>query len=218
MLFETYARSNWGSWPFSAQRSLVPCKRLTRLHSRNHRHSLPPPHDRYVGLCRLLTSSMETILSGDGTSSPFENIDTNMSPTAANISLQAFITTALAKHSSTHQSAFVSHQRPSYWTLTWPRLVLLPPLILVGMNSAYQNRASIQLNIKDALETIKSFWTQWVFEPVRDILDTVRTGGDESAGRVVSKEGLRSDMDVSQESNSVNVLRILLFYSLWREW
>ena len=46
-----------------------------------------------------------------------------------------------------------------------------------------------------SMETVKGFWFGYVVEPIREILNTVRTGGDESA-RIVSKEGVEADRKV----------------------
>lgn len=147
-------------------------------------------HGHYTAMSQLLASSMDSILSGDGVTSPSVNI----SPSSASTSLERFISTTLPRHSAEHQEGFVVHERPGKWTLAWPRYVFLPPLFLLAARSAYHNRDSIYANILDAGETIQSFWVQWVLEPVADILKTVRTGGDDTAGRVISKDGLKSDM------------------------
>lgn len=149
-------------------------------------------HDHYTAMSQLLASSMDSILSGDGMTSP----STNVSPSSASTSLEKFIGITLPQHSAKHQEGFVVHERPGKWTLAWPRYVFLPPLFLFAARSAYHNRDSIYANIMDAGETIRSFWVQWVLEPVADILKTVRTGGDDNAGRVISKDGLKSDMAV----------------------
>lgn len=50
-----------------------------------------------------------------------------------------------------------------------------------------------------AHDTLKGFWFGYVIEPVRGILDTVRTGGDEGA-RIVSQEAVRADLEVRSAS------------------
>lgn len=167
-------------------------------------------HDRYTSLAQLLATSMENILSDNGgLTSPFEKIESqslDFSPNFAASSLQSFLKTSLPSHTANHDSSFVTHRRPGKWILEWPRLVLIPPLLLLAARSAYHNRDTISSNLRDAGETIRGFWVQWVLEPVADILKTVRTGGDDTAGRVISKDGLKSDMDVRDLSRHFYLL------------
>lgn len=157
--------------------------------------AISSPHDRDSVLAQLLAASLHTILGSDKVNTP-EQIEPGISTSNASMPLQKVLRDALPVHSVRHQNLFTAHRRPGRWTRLWPRLVLFPPLILLTMRSVYQNRNSICATIIDAGRTVHSFWTQWVLEPIRDILKTVRTSGDDGAGRVISKDGLKSDMDV----------------------
>jgi nuclear-control-of-ATPase protein 2 len=57
----------------------------------------------------------------------------------------------------------------------------------------WSSRSSLQSYINDAIGTIQGFWKGWVIEPIRGIVNTVRSGGME--GALISKEGLKSDLD-----------------------
>lgn len=153
-------------------------------------------HDQYTALVHHLASSMERILEGHELSPSLERTEPVTSAATASMSLQKVLQIALPSHSTRHQNLFIVHQRPGRWTRSWPRLVLFPPLILLGVRSVYHNRSSIYATIIDAGHTVHSFCTERVLEPIRDILNTVRTSGDEGAARIISRDGLKSDMDV----------------------
>jgi hypothetical protein len=85
--------------------------------------------------------------------------------------------------------------RPRTATRLWPFLVLLPLII----RQAASYLPAVQASIGDAREMIHGFWQGWVVEPALGIIDTVRHGGGEDAGKglsVISKDGMKSDMDV----------------------
>jgi len=58
----------------------------------------------------------------------------------------------------------------------------------------YGSRESIVQSLDKAIETIRGFWMGYVLAPLRDIISTVRTGGDDGL-RIVSKDGLKADME-----------------------
>ena len=119
------------------------------------------------------------------------------------MSLWRVLQVTLPSRSAKHQNLFTAYQRPGRWTRSWPRLLLFRPLILLTMRLAYQNRSSIYTAIIDAGHTIRSFWTERVIEPIRDILKTVKTSGDKGAARVISRDGLKSDMEAGALVNSI---------------
>ncbi|EPT05130.1 hypothetical protein FOMPIDRAFT_1027347 [Fomitopsis schrenkii] len=82
--------------------------------------------------------------------------------------------------------------RPSRLTLLWPRLVFLPPLALYAAKTAYASRESLYELALEAVETIKGFWEQWLLEPFKDIIKTVRAGGED--GVIVSRESVQADL------------------------
>ncbi|EJD50834.1 NCA2-domain-containing protein [Auricularia subglabra TFB-10046 SS5] len=93
-------------------------------------------------------------------------------------------------HQSAHADALEDLKRPSALVRAWPRLLLVPPLVWAGVHYA----AGLRLGLRDAVETIKGFWSGYVVAPVKDILDTVRTGGEDGV-RIVTPEGLKADME-----------------------
>lgn len=85
--------------------------------------------------------------------------------------------------------------RPSFLTRTWPRILLGPPIALLMFRMIYNSRDSIFESLKNARETVEGFWTGYVMSPIREILDTVRTGGGDGP-RIISQDGMKADMEV----------------------
>lgn len=85
--------------------------------------------------------------------------------------------------------------RPTALTRLWPPLLLIP--LLIPFLSPYV--PALKDAVRDARETALGFWRGWVVEPVMGIIETVRHGGGEGSGNltVMSKEGMKSDMEVS---------------------
>lgn len=87
--------------------------------------------------------------------------------------------------------------RPNALTRLWPPLLLLP--LLIPILSPYI--PVLKDAVRDAKETARGFWKGWVVEPLMGIIDTVRHGGGEGGGEsslsVMSKEGMKGDMEVS---------------------
>lgn len=95
-----------------------------------------------------------------------------------------------------HQEYLMSQNlmRPSRLTLFWPKLVLLPPLTLYALRSLYASRASLVDVARDARQTIEGFLKGWLIEPLKEVLKTVRAGGEN--GVIIRKEGVAADFDV----------------------
>jgi nuclear control of ATPase protein 2 len=117
--------------------------------------------------------------------------------TLANDTLQTHIT----QHKNYLQSQKLN--RPSRLTLIWPRLVILPPISIYLLRAAYGSRASLAVMAKEAVETLEGFFTDWLLEPVKGIIKTIRAGGEE--GVIVTKEGVAADMDVSSWYMSITI-------------
>ncbi|KAF9013543.1 ATP synthase regulation protein NCA2-domain-containing protein [Cyathus striatus] len=100
--------------------------------------------------------------------------------------------------------------RPSRWVLLWPKLLLLPPLALYGLKSIYASRATLYNFSIDAKETVEGFIKGWLIEPIRDVLKTVRAGGEEAV--LVHKEGVAAELD-SLERMSLSLARDELHYN-----
>ncbi|KAH7928456.1 NCA2-domain-containing protein [Leucogyrophana mollusca] len=105
-----------------------------------------------------------------------------------------------------HAGIFTSHRdshnayldtqdlrRPSRLALLWPRLFLLPPLGLYCVRCVYASRASLMELAQDTIETARDFFKDWLLEPVKEIVKTIRTGGED--GVIVRKEAIAADLD-----------------------
>ena len=106
-------------------------------------------------------------------------------------------TTCRSSASALQTSALYTQDlvRPSRLTLLWPQLVFLPPLALYAAKTAYASRDSLYELALEAVDTVKGFWEQWLLEPFRDIIRTVRAGGED--GVIVSRESVQADLAVS---------------------
>lgn len=85
-------------------------------------------------------------------------------------------------------------ERPSYWVRLWPKIVFLPPLLLYATRSLYNSRASLAQVADDIKETGGAFIKGWLLEPLKDVIRTVRAGGEE--GVLVRQEAVQADRDV----------------------
>ncbi len=95
-----------------------------------------------------------------------------------------------------YSSQFSSLSRPGRLTLLWPKVVFYPVAGLYLLRFTYASRDKLWQSLSDAHETIRGFWYGWVLTPLKDVINTVRTGGDSDEGlRIVTKDGLRADME-----------------------
>lgn len=132
--------------------------------------------------------------------------------------LHSFINTTLPTHYSLHTSRLDTHDllRPSRLTLLWPRIVFLPPLLLYAASSAYSSRASLDHVAREAWNTVKSFWEGWLLGPLKDVIKTVRTSGED--GVIVTQASVKADLEVWLFLNTVIIQlispwRVVLLYS-----
>ncbi|KAJ7654165.1 ATP synthase regulation protein NCA2-domain-containing protein [Mycena rosella] len=115
----------------------------------------------------------------------------------------------LPNHIAAHGSAIQQFRRPSRLILLWPRLLLFPPLALYTIRSLYASRASIVEMALGAKETVEGFVKNSLIDPLKEILKTVRTGGED--GVIVRKEGVAADLD-SLERMTLSLARDQLHY------
>ena len=103
----------------------------------------------------------------------------------------------------------------------WPRILLIPPLSLFTFKLIYGSRDTIIEMLYNIHETITGFWTGYVIEPIRGILDTVRTGGDDRVS-IVTPEALKADLDVSSNLFIFSYQQLHtnhhLTFSRWNAW
>ncbi|KIY45674.1 NCA2-domain-containing protein [Fistulina hepatica ATCC 64428] len=102
--------------------------------------------------------------------------------------------------------------RPGRLTRLWPRLLLGPPLFVIGVRALWQERSTLYSMLLDVRETARGFLIGWVVEPIKDVLRTVRAGEDGSGGVIVRKEGVMADVE-SLERMTLDLARDKLHYS-----
>jgi len=109
--------------------------------------------------------------------------------------LRTFAYNTLPTHIFGHEDRMISHglRRPSRWTLLWPRIMFLPPLVLYAIRSAYVSRASLTQLAQDTVDTMKDFWEDWLLAPLKDVVKTVRAGSDD--GVIITRESVKADLD-----------------------
>ncbi|KAH9936205.1 ATP synthase regulation protein NCA2-domain-containing protein [Fomitopsis serialis] len=142
----------------------------------------------------LEDESLQQMILGDTPTAA--DVSAGAVPALQNIAAALSDTTGGPSSSSTLRTSTLSARnlaRPSRLTLLWPRLVFLPPLALYAAKTAYASRASLCGMGREAVETIRGFWEQWLLEPLRDVVKTVRAGGED--GVIVSRESVKADLD-----------------------
>ncbi|GAA5887811.1 hypothetical protein JCM16303_002338 [Sporobolomyces ruberrimus] len=107
-------------------------------------------------------------------------------------SLHFLLSRTFPSHSSTFHSRITSLHKPSFLTRSWPYLLSIPLVTALTARTIYNNRQSLLNYALDGVETTKRFLIDWVIEPVRKILDTVR-GGEGMA--LMGRDSLRSDLE-----------------------
>lgn len=68
--------------------------------------------------------------------------------------------------------------RPSALTRFWFTFLFLPPALYFGARTFIKNQDWIKEQVDNAKDTIKGFFVQWVWEPMEDIFNTMRGGGE----------------------------------------
>lgn len=118
---------------------------------------------------------------------------------------------AFKSHGIIHDAYLEAHdlRRPSRLTLLWPRLFLLPPLMLYCAKHIYASRATLAELILDGANTVQHFFKDWLFDPIKDVLITIRAGGED--GVIVRREAVAADLD-SLERMSLALAKEKLSY------
>lgn len=96
-------------------------------------------------------------------------------------------------------------RRPSRLMRAWPRLVAIPPITFLLFRLVYGSRETFEEQLFRVMDTLSGFCKSYLLQPVREILDTVRTGGEEGF-RIVSQEGVKADMEARSHSFHISVL------------
>ncbi|KAM0792493.1 hypothetical protein ACM66B_005165 [Microbotryomycetes sp. NB124-2] len=108
--------------------------------------------------------------------------------------LSVLLTETLPAHRAATTEAVEPLHRPPFLTRAWPYLLSIPLGGLVLGRTIYNNRDTIIRWFVEAGDTVKSFLVDWVVEPVKDILQTVR-GGDGAGMTLMGRESLKSDLE-----------------------
>lgn len=138
----------------------------------------------------------------------------SLAPPTLSSTLRKLALVVLPSHQSAHVDALGALRRPHVLVRAWPQLLLAPPLVWAGFHYA----ADMRVGLMDAVETIKGFWSGYVVAPVKDILDTVRTGRDDGL-RLVTPEGLKADMEVRAPLDVHDACPLInLLSSHWSVW
>ncbi|KAJ6486110.1 NCA2-domain-containing protein [Mycena vitilis] len=107
--------------------------------------------------------------------------------------VQHISSTLLPSHIAEHNNTIQQLGRPSRLTRIWPTLLILPPVTLYTLRTLYASRASIMDMALEAKETLEGFIKNSLLDPLKEILKTVRTGGED--GVIVRKQGVAADLD-----------------------
>ncbi|KAJ7076389.1 NCA2-domain-containing protein [Mycena belliarum] len=186
---------------------------LTREECRSKRRALEKLRDeraeqlgalvqlRLSEAANAFPSQLATCISG----APFEPLATD------NVEhVQRLSSSLLPAHTASHAHALQPLRRPSRLILLWPTLVLLPPIALYTARTLYASRDSIVQMAGEAKATAAGFVRNSLLEPLREVLKTVRTGGED--GVIVHKEGVAADLE-SLERMTLALARDELHYT-----
>lgn len=113
-------------------------------------------------------------------------------PQADPQALLAILQTHLPRAKQGLNGALTEYGRPSTLERLWFPLLFLPPALYFGATLVGRNKAWIREQIENAKETARGFVVQWVFEPVEDIIKTMRGGGE---GLGVAPETVKTDQE-----------------------
>ncbi|KAJ7070564.1 NCA2-domain-containing protein [Mycena amicta] len=107
--------------------------------------------------------------------------------------VQLISSVLLPRHIEAHGAELGRLCRPSRLSLIWPKLLLYPPLVLFTINSLYNSRVSLAQMALETKETMEGFIKNSLVDPLKEVLKTVRTGGEN--GVIVRREGVVADLD-----------------------
>ena len=148
-------------------------------------------------LSTLGSSTWESLVLLDAVLSPSPSLSALPPPSSADfaLSLHYLLRTVLPSHTTSFSNTFTSLRRPGILTRSWPYLLSIPLVTVVAGRTIYNSREQIKKWVMAARETVEGFVVDWVVEPVKKILETVRHG-DGGTMAIMGKESLRSDLEV----------------------
>ncbi|KZV86146.1 hypothetical protein EXIGLDRAFT_774916, partial [Exidia glandulosa HHB12029] len=92
----------------------------------------------------------------------------SLAPPTLSSTLRKLALVILPAHQSAHADSISDLKRPHTLVRVWPELLLAPPLVWAGFHYA----AGLRVGLRDAVDTIKGFWSNYVVAPAKEILDT----------------------------------------------
>lgn len=111
------------------------------------------------------------------------------------VALSVLLTDGIPAQTSAFATTLARLHRPSLLTRAWPFLLVTPAFALVLGRTIYNSRATLLSYAQDAGATVRGFVVDWVYEPIRKILETVRHG-EQTGLTLIGRESLRSDLEV----------------------
>ncbi|WWC86785.1 uncharacterized protein L201_001664 [Kwoniella dendrophila CBS 6074] len=108
------------------------------------------------------------------------------------ITLLSLLNQHLPKTNQSIDEILVIHSRPSVMTRLWFPALFLPPTLYLLASAVVRNKQWMKDQVKNAKETIKGFFVQWVWEPIEGIAKTLRGGGE---GLGVAPTTVKSDQE-----------------------
>lgn len=149
--------------------------------------------DKFSWIMLRISSTLLQSESSDELTAPDFSKRMSIPTLTSNIASDSF--NSIHSISVLHKQQLGQLSRPHRLVLLWPKIVFIPPAALWLTKYLYASRESIWQTLDDIQGTISGFWNGWVVGPIREILNTVRTGGDASMA-IVSKDSLHADMAV----------------------
>ncbi|ORY86781.1 ATP synthase regulation protein NCA2-domain-containing protein [Protomyces lactucae-debilis] len=152
-----------------------------------------------IGLASMLESLSDELCSDPEDLEKSEILDAtavhaSASPAGVAQTLIALSTDKIADSRAFYRASASIHSKPSVLTRYWPvgvGLYFSGSTILKFISNRQQ---AIEEWIRETLETAKSFWQNWVIEPISKIIATIRHDeGSEVA--LMSRRSLAADMD-----------------------
>ncbi|GAA5978343.1 hypothetical protein JCM10908_004322 [Rhodotorula pacifica] len=107
--------------------------------------------------------------------------------------LSTLLTDTLSAQQTTFSAASDALAPPGALARAWPYLLSIPLVGGIVARTVYNNRASLRLWAQETVSTVRGFLIDWVVEPVRHILETLR-GGEEGGIALMGRESLKSDL------------------------
>ncbi|KAF5369261.1 hypothetical protein D9758_002786 [Tetrapyrgos nigripes] len=166
-------------------------------------------------LMKKFISELDEVVSASGVDVDTDVVSSSPKPPSSSViaALSTFSSSTLQFHLTRHNVLLRTHQllRPSRYVRLWPQALFGPPLIYYALTSIYQSRKSLQEFALDTKQVVKGFLVDWLIEPLKGVIDTVRSKDDSGVGVIVSPEGVAADYQ-SLERMSLALAKEKLHY------